>query len=275
MTSKNQFQFAASRHLAGVTVLEASMSDFSYEKHAHEEYSLGVTLQGRQDFFAQRAFHKSSPGKVIIFNPEDVHDGHSGGDANLHYQMLYFRPEEMLCQFRALGVSSSHPLRVKGSVFDDPLLKHQILNLSNLISTEQTSKLEEEASIFQIAQSLVRLNGSLSAPILERRKDKLLLRAKEYIAANLNNDISIDDIANVASMSKFHFIRLFRSQFGITPHQYVLNCRINLAKKALDSGLSSVEVAQLCGFADSSHLNRRFKSYFGMTPKQYQLQLTQ
>lgn len=80
-------------------------------------------------------------------------------------------------------------------------------------------------------------------------------------------------MAQAAAMSKYHFIRLFHRQFGITPHQYVLNCRINAARKYLETGLPSSHVAQLSGFADNSHLNRHFKRTFGMTPKQYQLQL--
>ncbi|GAK84756.1 transcriptional regulator AraC family [Vibrio ponticus] len=99
-----------------------------------------------------------------------------------------------------------------------------------------------------------------------------MYRAKEFIHANLARDISIDDVANAATVSKYHFIRLFRSQFGITPHQYVLNCRINLARRYLEQGWSTTHSAQAAGFADISHLNRRFKRVYGMTPKQYQLQ---
>ncbi len=107
-----------------------------------------------------------------------------------------------------------------------------------------------------------------------RRQETLLVRAKDFILDNLNKDLSIDDIAGAASMSKSHFIRRFRSQFGITPHQYVLNCRINSARKVLELGTPASEVAQAFGFADGSHFNRRFKRVYGMTPKQYQLQIS-
>lgn len=51
-------------------MLQARMSDFTYIKHAHEEYSFGVTLAGRQDFFAGGAFYRSLPGTVMVFNPD-------------------------------------------------------------------------------------------------------------------------------------------------------------------------------------------------------------
>ncbi|WP_338405543.1 AraC family transcriptional regulator [Vibrio hannami] len=209
-----------------------------------------------------------------MFNPDDVHDGHSGGDVDLEYMMLYLHPDEVKHQFQALGANMKQSLRVDGTVLDDPILRHQVISLSHLIKDDSTTKIEHESGLFQVAQSLVRLSGQLEDTTPGTRKEKLLLRAKEFVLANLHDDISIDDISEAANLSKYHFIRLFRSQYGITPHQYVLNCRINAARKALEVGTPSVDVAQACGFADSSHLNRRFKRYFGMTPKQYQLQLS-
>ena len=81
-------------------------------------------------------------------------------------------------------------------------------------------------------------------------------------------------ISSQADRVVFHdyFIRLFRAQFGITPYQYVLNCRINHARKALQLGSNATLAALDSGFADVSHLNRNFKKMFGMTPKQFQLQ---
>lgn len=60
------------------------------------------------------------------------------------------------------------------------------------------------------------------------------------------------------------------SRFSVTPHQYVVNCRINAARHALDTGDSLNDVVYRYGFADLSHFNRRFKRIYGMTPRQYQ-----
>jgi AraC-like DNA-binding protein len=99
-----------------------------------------------------------------------------------------------------------------------------------------------------------------------------LLRARDYILASLQHNVSIDDIAKVANMSKYHFIRQFRQQFGITPHQYVLSCRVNLARRIIESGKSLNQAAFEAGFADDSHLNRHFKRIYGLTPKRFQRQ---
>ncbi|MEI8633980.1 AraC family transcriptional regulator [Vibrio sp. PP-XX7] len=273
MSPENRFQYIHSKKLSHLTVLDATMSDFSYAKHAHEEYSLGVTLKGRQDFFCQHAFHQSPAGGILLFNPEDVHDGHSGITENLEYVMLYIHPDVLQPLFHALGYHKKSLLRFSYPLLNNPILRYQILALRNMFRFPHYSKIEFETALFQIAHSLVKSAGYLENGLKHMTKrDVLMLRAKDYILSNLAQDISVDDIAHTVNMSKFHFIRLFRCQFGITPHQYVLNCRINLARKNLEAGFSPSHVALESGFADSSHLNRYFKRVFGMTPKQYQLQ---
>ncbi|MBL4765374.1 MAG: AraC family transcriptional regulator [Colwellia sp.] len=275
MNKENRFQFINSEKCENVTALDATMSDFSYSKHAHEKYSLGVTLQGRQDFFCKNAFYKSASGNVLLFDPEDVHDGHSGGEQQLKYKMLYVHPDEFRPLFSALGYQKNSALRLNQPMVDNPILRHQILRLSAIIQQATYSKIEFESALFQIAQSLVAISGNLDLGNKNsKRVDKLLLRARDYILASLQHNVSIDDIANVANMSKFHFIRQFRQQFGITPHQYVLSCRVNFARRILESGKSLNQAAFEAGFADDSHLNRHFKRIYGLTPKRFQRQFS-
>ncbi|MGL6312309.1 helix-turn-helix domain-containing protein [Vibrio sp. WXL103] len=272
MNKDNHFRYISSLQRDSVSMLAATMSDFTYAKHAHEEYSIGLTLQGQQDFFCRNAFYKSTPGTIMLFNPEDIHDGHSGIEQDLEYVMLYIHPSELHPIFQALGYSKNTTLRLHDTLHNDSLLRHQVHSMAQGLLSKRYSQIEHDAGLFLLGQSLARLHGSLMLPTHRTRADKLLLQAKDYIIANLANDISIDDIANVANMSKFHFIRAFRAHFCITPHQYVLNCRINYARRELLAGRNATSAAMASGFADISHLNRYFKRVFGMTPKQYQLQ---
>ncbi|QXO16044.1 AraC family transcriptional regulator [Vibrio ostreae] len=271
---QEQFQYLPSQHIHGLSAFSAQMKEFSYDKHAHEEYSIGVTRKGRQDFFSDGVFHKSNAGNVMLFNPEQVHDGSAGARSELQYEMLYIPQATLTNLMRSLGHISDDQIRLKSSIFNDHALRSQVLNLSQMMGQAALSALEEEAALLAIAQSVIRLGGgTFHSGNYHQRKDTLLLRAKEYILCNLSQKMTVDEICQAANMSKYHFIREFNQQFGMTPHQYVLNCRINRAKQALHTGDKVSDVAVNFGFSDVSHLNRKFKKSFGITPHQYQRQL--
>lgn len=269
MKQDNQFQYRKSQHLGKVSVLQAEMNNFSYGKHAHEEFSFGVTLAGRQDFFASGAFHKSYPGNIIVFNPGEVHDGQSGVTDTLQYQMLYIHPDQLEPLLNSVGVSQSKDFQVAETLLDDPQLRQHILHMALLVGNETTDKLQQECALYQMAECLAQRHGQ-SLVSKTGKIDRLLFRAQEYIQDNIRAEMALEEISEQVNLSKYHFLRMFRQQFGITPHQYILNCRINRARQALESGSLLADVVFDFGFSDLSHFNRRFKPIYGMTPKQYQ-----
>ncbi|GGX98745.1 AraC family transcriptional regulator [Litchfieldella qijiaojingensis] len=271
----SQFDYFKSQHIPELTVLQAALSDFSYDRHAHEEYAFGVTLAGRQDFFSGGQFHRSPPGNVIQFNPEEVHDGQPGGESTLGYVMVYVPPTQLEALFAdAVGCERAGRFRSNEILIPDPALRSAILDLAHFVTGQVGSRIDQEHALYQMVTRLVQRAGKFQPGSTVSRPDALLLRAKDYILAHLEEDMSLDAISQAAHLSKYHFLRLFRQQFGITPHQYVLNCRINAARNALEAGVVPNEVAFRYGFVDLSHFNRRFKRIYGMTPYQYQRSVT-
>ena len=90
-----------------------------------------------------------------------------------------------------------------------------------------------------------------------------------HVRANLARRITVDDLAQVASLSIAQLARLLRREHATTPYGLVLAIRIEYAKDRLRSGAPIAETAFNTGFADQSHLTRHFKRLTGMTPKQY------
>jgi len=270
MKQSNQFQYVKSQQLEKVTVLQATMRDFSYGKHAHEEYSFGVTLTGRQDFFSSGEFHRSLPGNVLAFNPGEVHDGQSGVDDALHYKMLYIHPEQLEPMFKCAGIRNYKNFEISQTLFDDKTLRTHLLNMALLIEKNDSNKLQQECTLYQIAHTLANKQGIDHPNDSSMKADTLLLRARDFIHDNIHKPTSLDDISQHAHLSKYHFLRLFRQYFGITPHQYILNYRLNLARNELETGAALDDLVFKYGFSDLSHFNRRFKPVFGITPKQYQ-----
>jgi AraC family transcriptional regulator len=99
-----------------------------------------------------------------------------------------------------------------------------------------------------------------------------IARVRQHIDAHLAAALTLEQLADVAGMSLFHFCRVFRDSLGVTPHQYILARRMEQAKRLLwaGTGMSMLEVALACGFGSSSHFSAQFKRHTGRTPLQWQ-----
>jgi AraC family transcriptional regulator len=117
-------------------------------------------------------------------------------------------------------------------------------------------------------------NYCTTSPRLSSYADGLsaakLTLIKDYINTHLDLDLKLTELSLIVQISPYHFLRLFKKSLGITPHQYILQQRIDRAKYLLaSSNLDIAEIAFRVGFCDASHLNRCFKNSLGMTPSQW------
>ncbi|MEL6383923.1 MAG: AraC family transcriptional regulator [Cyanobacteria bacterium J06626_18] len=97
-----------------------------------------------------------------------------------------------------------------------------------------------------------------------------LQRVLDYIDAHLDQDIKLADLAELLDMSSFHFSRLFKQSVGRSPHQFLMQKRVERAKQLLKrTDHLIVDIALACGFNSHSHLSRQFRQVTGITPKAY------
>jgi AraC-like DNA-binding protein len=115
------------------------------------------------------------------------------------------------------------------------------------------------------------INHLTSAKISTRRElFRRLCHARTYIHENLDSPLELDTLSQVACLSKFHFIRLFKEAFGQTPRQYLISKRLSAASELLiHSSKTFHEICHEVGLKDSSSFGRLFKRSFGATPHLY------
>lgn len=92
----------------------------------------------------------------------------------------------------------------------------------------------------------------------------------EYVGSNLNRDLSLIRLAEIAGVSVFHFSRMFKQDVGVSPHQYVLQERADRARCLVrDTRTSYVEIARTTGFTSQSHMGNVFRKTLGISPNRY------
>jgi len=101
-------------------------------------------------------------------------------------------------------------------------------------------------------------------------KNILFCDIKSYIDKNLSLNMSLEEISKQFLITSFQLIRIFKKELHLTPYQYILNQKVNLAKELLSKNLVISEVALNAGFNDQSHLYKYFKQIFSYSPKEYQ-----
>ncbi|NJM70233.1 MAG: helix-turn-helix transcriptional regulator [Scytonema sp. RU_4_4] len=119
---------------------------------------------------------------------------------------------------------------------------------------------------------------SVSSPKIATHVEGLshlkLRQAIEYINQNLEKDLGLAEVATVVGMSMYHFSRLFKQSTGFSPHQYVMNCRIERAKRLLTKTEEAIDqICQQVGFQSQSHFTNVFRKFIGTTPKAYRKQV--
>lgn len=119
--------------------------------------------------------------------------------------------------------------------------------------------------IYKQLQTLKTLKSVTQKDLLRR-----VSRGKEFIDSYFKHSLQIETIAKEANLSEYHFFRIFKTVFGISPYQYMLQKRLLFSKEALQRGsLSISDVALEVGFADIHAFSKAFKGYFGVAPSKY------
>ncbi|MBX3587281.1 MAG: AraC family transcriptional regulator [Ramlibacter sp.] len=252
--------------IEGVTLMKAHFTDHAFERHSHETYAIGVTASGVQTFHCGGSLHASLRGDVILFNPDEAHDGQRGTQEGFGYAMLYVSPQVMAdCRDKAAGTDAASYFAQP--VVRDPALGRVLTRAIEAVGQRQESLRAQELTRLALTRLLQRHGEQRrTAGAAQPAGTARMQRVRDYLCAHFDQDITVDWLAREAGLSRVHLTRAFAQHFGVPPHIYLNAVRIQHARAAMLRGDALSEVAAACGFADQSHFSRRFKGSMGLTP---------
>lgn len=261
----------------GVDVLRARFLGHAFEPHVHETYALGVTLSGRQSFRHRGARHTSVRGRMIVFNPDELHDGEAEGPDGFAYWMLYPDPGVWEDLLRQAGAGNPQPFFAQ-ALQEDPALARLLAVACEAIwqkSGPEGAPAESLRADSLLDLALAGLAARHGAARLDLDRppptDPTVVRiVRESLEEEYAGDITLTDLAARTGRDRFHVNRVFRRATGLPPHRYLTKVRLQRAKALLAAGEPAAEVAAAVGLSDQSHLIRRFKGAYGITPGAFQ-----
>ncbi|CAP43292.1 AraC family transcriptional regulator [Bordetella petrii] len=257
-----EFRHCAQR--AGIELYRAHIVRYAFEPHTHAAFGLGAIEAGAERFRYCGAEHVAPPDSIVLMNPDELHTGRAETTGGWRYRMIYIDPDVVArvtgdqgWWFDSAVRHAPHTARRIGCLLDALWQAREPLAFDSLLHT-LLAEFRPHARMVAPARAGA---APRFAPVLD------------YLHAHLARTLTLDELAGVAGLSPFHFLRSFRAQYHATPQQMLMALRLHRAKCLLAAGEPPAQVAAATGLADQAHLTRAFARRYGVTPARYQRQV--
>lgn len=254
---------------AGLELRQGTSISQPYPKHWHDEFHFCLIQDGSGNLNYRGEKHWTPAGCLFIVHPGEVHSNQADEGGSCSYRNLYAE-SELIRQAAAeiTGHPGGLPFFSAAPIHDREVIAlylelHQSLEAENL-------KLEQDELFLGFLAKLIARHSESSWELREPGRDgEAVYRARDYLMDNFSRNISLDELAGIASLSPFHLNRVFSREFGLPPHAFLTQVRVARAKSLLKQGASITETAIEVGFSDQSHFTRHFRRLVSVTPGHY------
>ncbi|MEZ4452788.1 MAG: AraC family transcriptional regulator [Nannocystaceae bacterium] len=244
--------------------------------HFHAEYLLCAQLQGDETCEVAGHAHRLHAGDVFLLNPEQVHTGHDGASEGLEYVSLYVDREWAERLAVDLGGVARAPEFLRVRVERALPLVRGLQHLWTRVAAadgevEAADRLTLEGEVVDLVADALASFSNVREPHrrpAQRIRHRRVRRVLEYLHTP-GGATDLQTLADLAGLSKYHFLRHFAAEVGLTPGAYLRTLRISESARSLRRGVSVEAAAQAAGFTNLTAYTRSFRRIVGTTPLRY------
>ncbi|MGS2743815.1 helix-turn-helix domain-containing protein [Halomonas sp. LS-001] len=245
-----------------------------YAPHSHVEWSVGAVTSGRSTFCYRESTYAIRAGDLVMMNPDWVHACNPVENQPWAYLMLYVDAQWLAGLRYQIGVLETPSwVDIETAVISTPALYAHYCDMAACLLDQQRSISEKHTALTGFLTTLM-LALAHETRASRPQPPEGLRAAAAYLEVNAAVDVSLDTLCQLTGYSAGHLIRAFKQHYGLTPHAYLINRRVQLGQRALKQGESIADSALLAGFNDQPHFQRTFKRLVAATPNQYRRPLS-
>jgi len=232
----------------------------------HEQYAFCTNdVVAADKRYRQRTNRIVDSSTTMLFEPGETHETLRVSKPQ-DFQVLFITPETMQQYGEEMEIAGQLHFKPELNIDDTVFQSCKRLHAAIL---EEATEIEQQSRLVECIGTLLNHHGEQQMAEMANPGRQTLLRARDFMFEQYTHSISLDEIAAIAGLSRFHFLKAFTLQFGLTPHAYQIHLRIERSLPLLRQGMSLTRVAETMGFNDQSHYIRHFKRIMGVTPGQY------
>lgn len=242
------------------------------KRHTHETLTLTAIKQGVVKLFLANKTELLKPNTIAIINPYQAHRAEITQYESKGGFVLYLDTQWCESLQRSLSKHITEFIPFNTSLISSKRFYNDFIGLCELL-LENIFLLEKEEKIIDFLTNLFESCNILEEDQFERTDTKNTQAAKAIkliLDEDLANNLTLINISSQIGFSITHCLRLFKKEYGLPIHAYILNQKVHKAKELLSMNIPIVDAAIESGFFDQSHLTKSFKQIFQVTPKQYQ-----
>ena len=267
--NKDTAHYSYAEDLGGLELLNANYHLQRFSRHVHEGFCIGVIDTGAQRFYREGSNHIAPQNSIILVNADQVHDGHCVSENGWSYRAIYPTPEMLTLVSEELqGPNSGIPWFTNPVIYD-AYMATRLRQMFDLLQ-HSSNPLERQSYYLEVMTQLIQRHGGHGRylPSVDRQP-VTVQNVKNYLYNHLNENVSLQQLAQLVELNPHYLVRLFQRHVGLPPHAYQVVLRIQKAKKLIRQGAKLSDIAADTGFTDQSHLHRHFKKMMGITPGRY------